>query len=421
MRFVIYGNIDAFDPGVGQPQEPSRDSSIYRKHQRGGRPLEERSLLDRWILSELHQTTSLVRQRLDAYDIFGAAGHLSALAESLSNWYLQRSRERFWRAWKTTERTAPEDLDKFDAYWTLYECLLTLARLTAPFVPFMAEELWQNLARKPLGERAAESVHLTDYPSSDPKAVDLELAEEVGLLREIVSLGRNVRAAQKLKTRLPLSKLVVVLADDAHIAVVRKHEGVLQDALNVKSVGYARQAETYVTYELKPNFKRIGAKYRELVPALKAALAQANAAHIKNKLALDGYCVVTVEGKQVTLSAEEVEVSLAARPGYAAAGSRQCVVVLDTAMTPELLEEGFARELVSRIQKLRGEMNLKYEQRIRLAVKGTEKLESVARKFEAYLKRETLATDLYLGELPAEAQIFEVVVEGEPGSLGVAI
>ena len=396
--FVIYANIDGFDPCEGH-DAADHDCDPYGFH-RGGQPLEKRAVLDRWVLSEVHQTTNMVRQRLDEYDVFGAAQHLSTLADSLSNWYVQRTRERYWRSWRSDDRTHPEDLDKLDAYWTLYESLVTMARLIAPFVPFTAEELWQNLVCKPLRERAEESVHLCAYPITDPHAVDRELADEVALVRDIVSLGRNVRAAQKKKVRLPLSRLILVLAAPAQRPVVQKHEATLAEALNVKTIEYARVADQYVTYELKPNLKLIGAKYRELVPAIKATLGRANAAHLKNKLATDGHCILNIEGQMVDLTAEEVEVSLMAKEGFAAAGSRSVVVVLDTTLTPELLEEGLARELVSRVQKLRGELDLNYEQRIQLAVKSSDKVQDIVRKFEAYIKGETLAAELVLGTTP---------------------
>src|SRR5262249_43124927 len=147
------------------------------------------------------------------------------------------------------DRTAPEDQDKLDGYRTLYECVITLAKLMAPFVPFAAEELWQNLARKPLGEKAAESVHLCDWPTAREESIERELAEQMALVREIVRLGRAVRANQKLKVRLPLSKLILVLADPERFAFVHAHEDVLKDALNVKSIEYAQDAAQFVTYQ----------------------------------------------------------------------------------------------------------------------------------------------------------------------------
>jgi isoleucyl-tRNA synthetase len=289
----------------------------------------------------------------------------------------------------------------------------------APFVPFMAEAMWRNLAVKPLGSAVPESVHLCDYPQVDAGAVDEKLSAEMALIREIVSLGRNVRSLQKLKVRLPLPKVIIVLADPSKTEVVKRHEDVLLDALNVKKVDYAAGAEQFVNYALKPNFKAIGAKHRELVPAIKKALAEADAAKLRVELDKNGSCTIDAGGHAVKLETDEVEVTLSAKEGYAAASGRQEVVVLDTHVTPELQEEGFARELVFRVNGFRGELNLKYEQRIKLAVKGSAKLEDVARKFQSYICGETLATELRTGETPDGWKTIELEVEGEKGVLAL--
>lgn len=419
--FTIYANIDGFDPKTATFEDDGDEAADFARFHRGGRAPSERAEMDRWVLGELHQTVNAVRAKLDGYDIYGAAQALNAFAESLSNWYVQRSRDRYWRSWKTENRTDALDLDKLDAYWTLYECLATTTRLMAPFVPFLAESMWQTLARGPLGEKVPESVHLADYPTADPAVIDGDLARDMALVREVVSLGRNVRAAQKIKTRTPLSRLVLVLAEPARTEVLRSHEDILKDALNVKTVEFAAQADQYVTYSLKPNFPKIGAKYRELVPEIKKALAGANAAHLKNKFANDGMCSISAGGKQVDLSADEVEVAIEAKEGFAAAGGRLAVVVLDTKLTPELLDEGFAREMVNRVNGLRGKLNLKYEQRIKLAVKGTEKLETIARKHGEYICGETLAVELQVGAIPTGWKEAEggVDVEGEAGQIAL--
>jgi isoleucyl-tRNA synthetase len=406
--FAIYANLDGFDPKSGK-------GGGFR----GGRPLSSRAEMDRWILSELHRTVKDIRTQLDEYSIFDAAAALSAFADCLSNWYVQRSRDRYWRSWKSADRSAPDDQDKLDCYWTLYECLVTTAQLMAPFVPFMAEAMWRNLAVKPLGGAVPESVHLCDYPEVDATAVDEKLSAEMALIREIVSLGRNVRSLQKLKVRLPLPQVIIVLADPSKTEVVKRHEDVLLDALNVKKVDYAAGAEQFVNYALKPNFKAIGAKHRERVPAIKKALAEADAAKLRVELDESGVCTIDAGGHPVKLSTDEVEVTLSAKEGYAAASGRQEVVVLDTHVTPALQEEGFARELVFRVNGFRGDLNLKYEQRIKLTVKGSAKLEDVARKFQSYICGETLATELRTGETPADWTTIEIDVEGEKGVLAM--
>ena len=408
--FVIYANIDGFTP-------PPIGSARAKK-----------TLLDEWIMSELAKTIQTVRQRLDDYDIFAAAQALNDFVESLSNWYVRRSRDRFWSAWQTPDKSNQHDQEKLSAYVTLYNCLVTTAQLAAPFVPFMAEELWQNLVRREDSGKAnpeknqlgiLESVHLCDYPQADESLINEQLAGEIALVREVASLGRAARSGAKLKTRQPLAKVVVVLTGTGRDEIVRKHEKVLLDELNVKAIEIAHQADKYVSYELKPNFKAIGAKHRELVPLIKSALAKADAAQLRAALAAGKGTLDLESGKSVELSADEVEVALKAKEGYAAASGRTVVVVLDTHLTQDLLDEGVARELVNRINGWRGDLNLPYEQRIKLAVKGGAKLEAVAKKFTDYICHETLAVELKTGENPEGWQTLEIEVDGEKAMLAL--
>jgi isoleucyl-tRNA synthetase len=399
--FVIYANIDGFEPRIDTQWSQFSD-------------------IDKWILSELQISAGTVRECLDNYDIYNAAKTLSELVESLSNWYVRRSRSRFWRNWETADRSSTFDVEKLSAYVTLYKCLLTIARLIAPFVPFIAEEIWQNLVCGGLrGSNAPESVHLANYPDVEGSLIDADLSHETELIREIASLGRAARSGAKLKTRQPLSKVIVVLArsrdlDDLDRAdIVRKHEQVLLDELNVKAIEIAHQADQFVTYELKPNFKAIGAKHRELVPGIKEALAKADAAAMRAEMSSAGKSKLQLKGAAVDLTSDEVEVSLKAKEGFAAASGRSVVVVLDTQLTPELLDEGVARELVNRVNGWRSDLKLAYEQRVKLALKGSPKLEAVARKFSDFIRAETLATEQLVGDLPEGFERLEIDVDGE--------
>jgi isoleucyl-tRNA synthetase len=360
-----------------------------------------------------------VRRRLDDYDIYDAAGALNAFAESLSNWYVRRSRERFWRSWKAPDRSAPEDLDKQEAYWTLYECLTTLAQAMAPFVPFTAEELWQNLARKPLGDRVPESVHLCVFPEADPKAADPGLADEMALVRDMSSLGRAARAAAKIKTRQPLARAVVIMAAGEDRGVIEKHEQVIRDELNVKKLEFDVDASKYVTQSYELNFKLIGQRVRDKVPQLKEAVSKMAPAVTSVGGPQASLLVRLADGTGVTLAPEEYKTLLKAKEGFAASSGRHGVVILDTHLTDELREEGFARELVKLVNGFRGDLNLKYEQRIKLAVKGGAKLEQIAGKFEEYIRGETLAVELRTGETPAGWRTCEAKVEGEAGTIAL--
>jgi len=408
--FVIYANIDGFDPR-------SKESVAFAQAGVSGEG--RGTLLDDWILSELHLTIEKARQSLDGYDIFAAAQALNEFVEALSNWYVRRSRERFWSSWQTEDYSSESDRQKLAAYFALHTCLTTVAQLAAPFVPFMAEEMWRNLAVGVL-EGAAESVHLCQYPRAKEECVNRELGAEIALVREVASLGRAARSGAKLKTRQPLAKVIVVTSDPAQDDILEKHEQVLLDELNVKAIEVAHQADQYVGYELKPNFKLIGAKHRELVPAIKAALEKADAPAMRAELEAEGKALLALEnGKKVWLEADEVRVTLKAKEGYAAASEHHIVVVLDTHLTQDLLDEGVARELVNRINGWRGELNLRYEQRIKLALKGSARLEAVALRFAEYINGETLAAGQVVGQLPDGYKQLEIEVDGEKAVLGM--
>ncbi|MFM8436374.1 MAG: class I tRNA ligase family protein, partial [Planctomycetia bacterium] len=208
--FTIYARIDGFDP-AGLLAAPGSLEHADLARAKGWTPVAKRSELDRWILSELHATAAEMVERLDRYDHFGAAQRLSTLVDAVSNWYVRRSRDRFWAAGKAD--LGPEgNREKLDAYWTLYETLVTIAKLAAPFVPFVTESIWQNLAGAAFGDRVPESVHLTNYPTGDATLVDADLVRRMALVRDVASLGRAARAAEKLKVRQPLSKVEVILA-----------------------------------------------------------------------------------------------------------------------------------------------------------------------------------------------------------------
>ncbi len=213
--FVIYANIDGFDPAASLPEDCGSLSAEVLADSGEHRRVNQRGELDRWILSELNRTAATVMARMDEYDNFAACAAITSFVDALSNWYLRRSRDRFW----ASEWTA----DKVDAYWTLYECLLTTARIVAPFVPFLAETLWQNLAVAGTGNRALASVHLADFPSGELETVDEPLSEQMAMVREIVSLGRNARMVAKLKVRQPLAKVEVILAKPQYQAWIESH------------------------------------------------------------------------------------------------------------------------------------------------------------------------------------------------------
>ncbi|MDA0657904.1 MAG: isoleucine--tRNA ligase [Planctomycetota bacterium] len=391
--FVIYANIDRFEPSRLLPGPLSQLTPEELSNAPARRAVPQRGELDRWILSELHGTIAFVVEAMDAYDNYGACQRLHAFVDALSNWYVRRSRDRFWSGIET-------DSSKLDAYWTLYECLVTVTKLIAPFTPFLAEAIWQNLARSASSD-VLESVHLCDYPTSDASLCDPELSTRMELLREIASLGRSARMDAKLKVRQPLGKVEVVLASLDHQAWLEAHSALLCEELNVKQIEFIQHAEQYIDYLVQPNFKRLGPRVGKLLPQVKVALAQADGATLLATLRREGRVTLLVESESVTLDAEDIQVRLQARDGWAAAQGDQCVVVLSTELTDSLLREGYARELVRIIADWRKEVNCLYTDRIEIGVvTESHELQQAILENMDYIAGETLAVNTVL--LPLE-------------------
>jgi isoleucyl-tRNA synthetase len=390
---VIYANIDGFDPGAALAGAVGQLGPEVLARAKGYRPLAERGELDRWVLSELRRTAVAVTERMDAYDNYMACQRLTEFLDALSNWYVRRSRDRFWSG------TASDD--KTDAYWTLYECLLTTAKLVAPFVPFVAETIWQNLAREPFGPRAVESVHLCDYPAGDAAAIDEALSQRMAMAREIVSLGRAARMEAKLKVRQPLARVEVVLADATHQDWLEDHAGLVREELNVKQVEYTQHAEQYINYTVLPDLKRLGPRLGKRLPALRQHLAKADGARLRADLETTGQVVLQLSGESVTLGPEDLQVRLQAKSGWSAAQGRSSVVVLSTELNEALLQEGLARELVHTIQSLRKDRNYDYTDRIGVGLEtDSAELYAAVDAFADYVRSETLTAELTSGPLP---------------------
>lgn len=388
--FTIYANIDGFSP---------------KEHL--GKPVGERALLDRWILSELSRLTDSVTQLMDNYASYEAARELSEFVEGLSNWWLRRSRDRFW--------AAEMDESKRDAYATLYECLTTVIKLAAPFTPFQTEELYQNLVVRPFGEAVPESVHLCDYPAADLTRIDRGLLEEMAMVREIVSLGLRVRNDHKLKVRQPLAEASVVVANEGLRARVAAYAGLIADELNVKEVRFLESADEFVHYKAKPNFRRVGARVGKLMPAVKKALESADAAALRKAMLTDGEARLEIAGEQISFDSEDIEIQIVAREGFAAAGDSAAVVILRTELSEDLVDEGLYRDVLNRVQTLRKELELEYTQRIGLAVEGSERVERVLESRRAHFMAETLCAQLRTGtsETDGDTPAREYDLDGE--------
>jgi len=367
--FVIYATIDQWSPVETDPADL------------------ELSELDEWVIAELHQTIADVRASMDRYENYPACRRLVDFVDGLSNWYVRRSRDRFWRSGM--------DADKKAAYHTLWTCLVTLADVIAPFTPFFAETLYQNLMRSPFPD-APESVHLRDYPTPETCKIDPKLIDEMSIVREIASLGRAARMQARIKVRQPLSVVELVLADPSHEEWLSKHFALIADELNVKRIDFTSDADKYVTYEIKPNFKSIGPKFGKLAPKIKQALSRADAAVLRRQLDEQGKTELVVDDEPVELTADDVQVTLNAREGWTAAQGRQVVVVLSTEITEELKREGVARDVVNLIQNARKSEQLDYQARIRLRINTSDPVADAIHKNKEYICSETLTTELAL-------------------------
>ncbi|MFM8893048.1 MAG: class I tRNA ligase family protein, partial [Planctomycetia bacterium] len=413
--FVIYARIDGFDPATALDAPAALDGADLARA-RGYRPVADRGELDRWMLSEVAGTAAAMVERLDRYDHFTAAGQLAGLVDAVSNWFVRRSRDRFWAAGRAD--TGPDgDPAKLDAYWTLYETLLSIARLAAPFVPFVSEAIWRNLAVTPFGDRVPESVHLTDYPSGDLALVDRDLVRRMALVRDVSSLGRAARAAEKLKVRQPLSKVEVILADASpgDTAWLEAHADLVCDELNVKQFEICREPDRYIVRNVLPDLKKLGPRLGKDLPRARDAIAKADPAALLAALARDGRATVGLAGGgEVVVERDDLIVRTTAKAGWAAAEGPRAVVVVASELTPELVAEGLVREVVHAVQSQRKTLDLEFTDRIELAFDTpVDELRAALERHLDYVASETLATSATFGAV-AWATGEPLEIDGHP-------
>ncbi len=372
--FVLYANVNDVEPaGLDFVDKDANDSTSVSNP--------SLTDLDRWALSRLQSVSETAIDRLDDYDTTGAGRAIQAYVDDLSNWYVRRSRRRFW------------DGDPA-AFATLRECLLGVAKLVAPLTPFVADAVYSNL------DGAEPSVHLCDYPAPDPARRDERLELQMGVAREAVGLGREARAHGRLKVRQPLREAVVVAAGDEREAIAR-FEDVVREELNVKSVRYATDADELGRFELKPNYRSLGPRFGKHMPQVAAAVGGLDAANAARTLREGGEVHVNVDGHEHALGPDDVQMVLQPLEGYQVERSGTHAVALDTVLDDELRLEGLAREVVHAVQNARKEAGLDVEDRIALALGGDAGLLEAVRAHEGYVTGETLATSLQL-MLPRE-------------------
>jgi isoleucyl-tRNA synthetase len=393
--FVTYANLDHW-----QPSEAAGG--------RGGAPdwsALQLSELDRWILSYLQNLITIVTHALDDYHAYRLTRPVEAFLDDLSNWYVRRSRRRFWRS------DPAGDADKQAAYATLYHVLVTLTRLLAPVLPFLTETLYQNLVRG-VDEAAPLSVHHTDWPMFDGALLDEALQNDMTIARQVVALGHATRANASLKVRQPLARAVAVVAPEQREGLLRMKD-LVADELNVKAVELAANEAELITYKLLPNNKSLGPKFGALFPRVRAALAEADPAAAVAALRAGQPLTLTVDGQPVDLQPDDVLINPLPRPGFAVASEGAVVVALDTTLTPELKAEGLAREVVRRIQDLRKSAGFDIADRVVTYYASSPGLADAITGYASYIKAETLSLDLRSGDLPADAPSAEDRFDGE--------
>ena len=385
--FVLYANIDNFDP--------TKYTLDY----------DNLPVMDKWLLSKLNSVVKTVDDCLANYKIPESARALQDFVDEMSNWYVRRSRERFWA--KGMEQ------DKINAYMTLYTALVTISKAAAPMIPFMTEEIYQNLVRS-VDKDAIESIHLCDFPKVQEAWINKELEEDMEELLKIVVLGRAARNTANIKNRQPIGTMYV----KAEKEMGQFYTDIIADELNVKEVEFAKDVESFISYSFKPQLRTVGPKYGKLLNGIRKALSEINGTEAMNELRSKGVLTLDIDGNKAELTEEDLLIETAQTEGYVTETDGDVSVVLDTNLTPELIEEGFVREIVSKIQTMRKEAGFEVMDKIHIYAKDNERILELMKNHKEEIMSEVLAEDVTLGE--TEGYVKEWNINKEPVVLGVA-
>ncbi len=384
--FVLYANIDQFDA--------TRYELEYEKL----------PVMDKWLLSKMNSMVKSVDENLADYRIPEAARALQEFVDDMSNWYVRRSRERFWA--KGMEQ------DKINAYMTLYTALVTTAKAAAPMIPFMTEDIYQNLVRS-IDRYAPESVHLCDFPAVEKSYIDFQLEADMDEVLKIVVLGRAARNTANLKNRQPIGKMFVKADHELSPFYVE----IIEDELNVKSVEFVEDVRSFTTYSFKPQLKTVGPKYGKQLGNIRKALAEIDGNAAMDTLKAEGALKFEFGGEMVVLREEDLLIDMAQTDGYVSEGDNQVTVAMDTNLTPELVEEGFVRELVSKIQTMRKEAGFEVTDHICVYQEGNERIAGLFEMHRDAIAKEVLADQIRTGE--TDGYVKEWSINGEKTVLGV--
>ena len=362
------------------------------------------NVMDKWIMSKLNTLVKEVDDKLNSYDITNAALAIEDFTDELSNWYVRRNRARYWSETLTD--------DKIGAYVTLYRVLTTLVKVSAPFVPFITEEIYQNLVVN-LDPKAEESVHLCLWPEVNEKAIDKNLEAEMDLAYKIVKLGRSARNGANIKNRQPLSKMLVS-TDSLPVY----YGDIIIDELNIKAVEFGADLSTHVNFEIKPNLPVLGRAYGKMIPQIRKEIGARNQMELAQTIQNGGVVTINVDGTEIELNKENLLVTMQGLEGYAFAGEGSIGVVLDTHISDELREEGHVREMISKIQNMRKESGFQVADKIKLYVSDNEMLMDVIKKFAETIKRDTLTEEIIFA---ANREYTETTINGEKLNMAVEV
>ncbi|MEY8319825.1 isoleucine--tRNA ligase [Lachnospiraceae bacterium 46-61] len=382
--YVLYAEIDQFNP------------TKYKLE------YDKLPAMDKWILSKLQTLNKFVDESLENYKITEPARAMAEFVDDLSNWYVRRSRERFWG------KDMPQD--KINAYMTLHTVLVTMAKLTAPFTPFIAEEIYNNIVKN-VDETAKESVHLCDWPEYHSEWVDKDLENNMDLVLKVVVEGRAARNAANIKNRQPMSVMYV----KAEQELSEDYQAIIKEELNIKNITFTKDVEGFTTYTFKPQLRTLGKKYGKLVPKIGEALKAVDGNAFMDILKTKGKATLTIDGEEVILEQDDVLVDTAEKDGFVTSKNNNVTVVIDTNLTPELIEEGFVREIISKIQTMRKEANFEVMDKIKVYYDGSAKIAEIIANNN--IKTDVLAEEFISGK--GGSYIKEWNINGEKVTLGV--
>ena len=389
--FAMYANAENVDPTKNAP------------------PVKERPAMDRWAVSRFHSTAQEVFKEMEEYQITRAARALDRFVDDLSNWYVRRSRSRFWGS--------TDEADALAAFATLHETLTGAALLTAPFTPFAAEEIHQNLVRS-VDPDAPESVHLCSFPAADERLMDADLERAMETARRVTLMGRAARNDSKIRTRQPLSRIILGGFSEAERKAMNELTPIALEELNVKAVEWGGNLSDFAAYEAKPNFKTLGPKHGRAVQQIARAVQTADAAQLKREADKRGQARIQTEAGEFVLEPDDFTVSMRSREGYAVVSNGAVFAALDLTMTPELIQEGRARELVNRIQAMRKEAGFHVTDRIALTFEGGGDAKRAFENLRDDIMRETLTVQI--DDQPKEgAYAKEAEIDGDKAALSV--